>query len=208
MKQYPSTNKDYSILFNNECYWTPKYDGSNIRCEWTAKHKIFSKFGSRKRLIDENSEDKLLTKSINLINEKYLDSLTFLFKKEKIIMVTLFFEFFGENSFAGQHNENDKHDVMLIGCDLYKKGLLSGNEFHKLFKYIEKPPILYLGSLTRPMLEKIQSGEFEGATFEGVYAHGSPIKKRGLPILGKVKNKAWIEKVKGLYTGQKLIELL
>ena len=46
--------------------------------------------------------------------------------------ITFFFEFYGANSFAGNH-EDEPHHLTLIDADIYKKGLISP-------KILAKPP--------------------------------------------------------------------
>ena len=51
MKEYPSI--PYRIHGDLDIIAFGKYDGSNIRAEWSQK-KGFYKFGTRKRLLDES----------------------------------------------------------------------------------------------------------------------------------------------------------
>ena len=56
-----------------------------------------------------------------------------MFKNLKVESVVTYWEFLGPNSFAGQHDANDEHHVVLIDVDRYKKGFIPPLEFINLF---------------------------------------------------------------------------
>ncbi len=107
MKQYLEIQGPSKAPREN-CIAFYKYDGSNVRAEWTRK-RGWSKFGSRKVLIDETHP---LGDAINIFLQTYGDDLEKIFKNHKLFRncqnVTVFGEYFGENSFAGWHDPNDK----------------------------------------------------------------------------------------------------
>ena len=107
MKQYPSITGQ--ITNSLPIYAFDKLDGSNIRAEWHPK-KGFWKFGSRTQLIDATNP---LGKSIPLIKEQE-EKFTKIFKEMQIKEATCFFEFFGPSSFAGIHNWEENHQIVLI----------------------------------------------------------------------------------------------
>lgn len=107
LETYPSFN---NIVINEHIIAFDKIDGSNIRAEWSRKSG-FSKFGSRRKLIDEN--EPILGEAIPLFQEKYSETLEEIFRKNKFQRATAFFEFYGENSFAGFH-EKEPHDILLL----------------------------------------------------------------------------------------------
>src|SRR5690348_2974395 len=119
MKQYPTISKQTQ---NVPIYAFDKIDGSNIRAEWDRK-KGFCKFGSRHQLIDNTH--LFLGEAPDLVRQKYEKQLTDVFKKERFESAVCFFEFSGPSSFAGTHNKEEKHDVVLFDIDVYKKGLQS-----------------------------------------------------------------------------------
>lgn len=188
MKQYPTISKDCRY---GPCYMFEKLDGSNIRAEWTRK-KGFDKFGSRKVLI---GPDSLLGEAIKLIHEQ-TDSLAPIFEKQRWQKVTCFFEFYGPNSFAGLH-EDEPHVVKLIDVDVYKQGLLDVRDFIDLFPDAAK--LIHQGNFNKEIESQIRSGEFPGMTFEGVVCKVPSSKKWTPPFMFKVKNQAWISKVKERY---------
>lgn len=188
MKSYPSIEKRFSK--KEQYYFFDKLDGSNIRAEWSKK-KGFYKFGSRNALIDENHET--LGESVVLIKQLE-DTFKEIAKKEKLDRFVAFFEFFGENSFAGSH-KNEEHKVVLFDLSVYKKGFIPPNEFIRMFENkIEIPRLLHIGKPTEPFIESVKNGTLEGMTFEGVI--GKRLKGKTTIDYFKVKNIAWIEKLK------------
>lgn len=191
MKQYPSI--DATVRRGILVYAFDKLDGSNIRAEWDRK-KGFTKFGSRNVLIDET--ESALGASIPLIKQKYEKDLTDIFKKERFDKVTCFFEYFGPNSFAGYHLENDPKDVVLFDIDVFKNGLISPKEFFSLTdQKVETAKLLYVGNVTSDIEKEIRDGTLEGMTFEGVICKMIPTRKFHGPTMFKIKNKAWYEKL-------------
>ena len=99
MKQYPEIQ--HAIVGGTQVYAFDKYDGSNIRAEWTRK-RGFWKFGSRTRLLDRS--ERPLGEAIDLLMAKSGDELGLRFKDERWQEATAFFEFWGKNSFAGVYD--------------------------------------------------------------------------------------------------------
>jgi len=188
MEQYPSLDK---LIRNTHIYAYDKLDGSNIRAEWTRKTG-FTKFGSRTQLMDETKP--ILGEAIPLFNEKYAEALNQIFIKQRLQKATAFFEFYGPNSFAGFH-EQEQHDVTLFDVHVYKKGLMSPQEFNQTFKHIETASLLYQGKPTLEFLEAVKEGSLEGMTFEGVVCKAGYDKRNRLASF-KVKNQAWLDKLK------------
>ena len=198
MKKYPSI--DSKSCSSVDFHVFDKLDGSNIRAEWSQK-RGFYKFGTRNRMIDET--DSHLGKAVSLIKAKYGEDLDKIFRRAKPITlfqrgVLCFFEFFGPNSFAGQHAVYDEHDVVLFDISPNKAGLLPPKEFLKLTKDIETPRVLYLGKIGKEFVEKVKNSSLKEMTFEGVVCKApNPNRKRtSHPLMFKVKSQAWLEKLK------------
>jgi len=189
MKSYPSIEKRFAK--KETYYFFDKLDGSNIRAEWSKK-KGFYKFGTRKRLLEEKEEG--LGEAVTLIKEFEKDFLDFA-KKQKVDRFVAFFEFFGENSFAGNHEKED-HKVVLIDLNIYKKGFLHPKDFINLFENsnIEIPKLLYVGKPNQDFFESVWNGTLEGMTFEGVI--GKRMIGKNSHDYFKTKNKAWLDKLK------------
>lgn len=189
MEQYPSIDRE---IRNIPIYAYDKLDGSNIRAEYSRKTGFY-KFGSRNQLMDETHPH--LGDAIPLFKEKYSDDLEQIFRKNKLEKATVFFEFFGPSSFAGQHNPDEEHDVVLFDCHVYKQGILPPKEFNKLFSKVETAEILYTGNCNQLFVDEVRNGTLPGMTFEGVVCKGGFDARRRLQVF-KVKNQAWLEKLK------------
>jgi len=195
MKHYPSFD---GKIIDIPIVAFDKLDGQNVRCQWDKKHGLH-KFGSRKVLLSE--DHGTMGRAINLTLEKYGEDLSRIFRDQRFEMVTCFFEFHGSKSFAGMHDPEDPTlTTTLIDIDIYKKGMPLARDFLKLFEgKVEIPGVLYSGNPTVPFLDSVRNGTLEGMTFEGVVCKGAPLKRGYQPTMFKVKNHAWIEKVKTRY---------
>jgi len=191
MKTYPSITKD--IRKDLTVYVFDKLDGSNIRAEWSKK-KGFYKFGSRRVLLDKSNQT--LGEAIDLIKNNYEDDITKIMKKNRFEKGVFFFEFYGPNSFAGNHVENEKHEVTLFDVDIFKRGILPPDIFLKEFGNLKIAPLLYHGKINSEMIQSIKDSTFDGITFEGVVCKAKNPKKTLRPILFKIKTHAWLNKLK------------
>lgn len=193
MKEYPSIpssiDRDLSI------YAFDKIDGSNIRAEW-ARKSGFYKFGSRTVLIDETH--KFLGEAPSLIRSKYEEGISKVFLKERIDRAICFFEFFGPNSFAGQHVE-EPHNIILIDVNPHKKGIDPPSDFIKKFGHLGIPNCLYMGKANHDFEKSVRDSTLEGMTFEGVVCKG--IRKGRHLTMFKIKSQIWIDKLKEYCAG-------
>lgn len=204
MKSYPSISAD---VVGQPIYAFDKLDGSNIRAEWSRK-KGFYKFGTRNRLVDET--DPMLGEAKSLVLDAYADALGRIFVKQRMQHVVCFFELVGEGSFAGLHKNNEPHEVVLFDVAVDKRGIMDPRDFLKLFEdKVRTAALLYRGNPNSTFVEAVRSGQLEGMTFEGVVCKGKFVSP-GRPLMFKVKNRAWIEKLREVYAGQpeKIAELM
>jgi hypothetical protein len=195
MKQYleiQGPNKaprQYCIAFD-------KYDGSNIRAEWTRK-RGWDKFGSRKVLMDETHP---LGDAIDIFLNTYGDDLEKIFKKDKLFRncqnVTVFGEYFGPNSFAGWHDPNDEKEIVMFDVSIHKKGMMSPRDFVKMFGHLKIPKIIYEGNFNESFIQDVKDGKYsviEGIVAKGNLPHGRPPHNLWM---AKVKTKTWLDKLK------------
>jgi hypothetical protein len=195
MKQYleiQGPNKaprQYCIAFD-------KYDGSNIRAEWTRK-RGWDKFGSRKVLMDETHP---LGDAIDIFLNTYGDDLEKIFKKDKLFRncqnVTVFGEYFGPNSFAGWHDPDDEKEIVLFDISIHKKGMMSPRDFVKMFGHLKIPKIIYEGNFNESFIQDVKDGKYpviEGVVAKGNLPHG---KSPHNLWMAKVKTKTWLDKLK------------
>jgi len=164
-------------------------DGSNIRAEW-CKKKGFWKFGSRNRLLTE--DQGIIYKAKDLIFERYGDDLAEVFKEKKYQKALCFFEFFGPNSFAGTHQEDDAHEVVLFDVNPFKKGILGPADFIKEYGHLRTPRVLYTGKANEQLYNSVKSSNLEGMTDEGVICKG--VRSRQT-IMFKIKSDDWLQRL-------------
>lgn len=195
MKQYleiQGPNKaprQYCIAFD-------KYDGSNIRAEWTRK-RGWDKFGSRKVLMDETHP---IGDAIDIFLNTYGDDLEKIFKKDKLFRncrnVTVFSEYFGPNSFAGWHDPDDKKEIVMFDVSIHKKGMMSPLDFVQKFRHLKIPKIIYSGNFNDSFIQDVKDGKYpvvEGVVAKGNFHHGKPPHNLWM---AKVKTKTWLDKLK------------
>ena len=194
MKAYPTIPKN--VVRDHQIYTFDKLDGSQIRAEWTRKNGFY-KFGSRKVLIDNTHP---LGEAVKLIQNKYGDDLSRVFCKKRLDQTLCFFEFFGPNSFAGQH-ENEDHDVVLFDVNIHKKGILDPPDYLKLVGHLEIAKLLYTGRAGKEFEMSVKDGTLEGMTFEGVVCKGKHPKKTPMPLMFKIKSEAWLQKLREFCAG-------
>lgn len=187
MKSYPAIS---TKLERTKVVVFDKLDGSNIRAEWSKK-KGFYKFGSRNHLIDRN--EPILGEAVDLIVENYQEQLSSIFSAKKWERAVAFFEFYGENSFAGSHEE-EEHKVTLIDVNAYKRGMIEPLHFVELFEEVGIPKVLYKGVLNEQLVTEVKKGTLEGMTFEGVVCKYHNQKNKVVKMF-KIKNRGWIDRL-------------
>jgi len=171
MKQYPIMTAE--IRRGLPIYAFNKLDGSNIRAEWSRKNGFY-KFGSRKVLIDKTHP---LGEAEKLIRDARFDQ------------AIVFFEFFG------RHTE-EEHDVVLFDANPYKKGILPPADFLKLVGHLDVPPVLYRGNVTQEFEQSVLNSTLDGMGFEGVVCKAKNPKRTPMPVMFKIKSRAWRERLR------------
>lgn len=194
MKHFPSITRD--IRKKTPIYAFSKLDGSSCAAEFNRKQGWY-KFGTRKRLL---TSDLPQAKAIDLFKEKYGDALTAVLKKERWDRVTVYFEFWGPNSFAGQHDAKDSHTVTLFDVSVHKKGILLPKTFLDVFGHLDHANLLYHGNVTDELVEKVRTCTLEQMPLEGIVCKGEYITP-GMPLMFKIKSDAWINKLKEYCAG-------
>ena len=206
MKDYPSVPRSVGTAFRqiDNCYVFDKIDGSSMRAEWSKKRGWY-KFGRRHGLCD--SSNPHLEQVPEMFYSDLAEDLTRLATDNRWQHLVVFFEFWGEQSFAGQHFDDDPKHLTVFDVAADKKGILPPKEFLKRFAgYVSTPAFLGRVQWTRGYVEKVRRGEVEGITFEGVVGK-SAISKHEI-VRAKAKTQAWIDKVleiHGKERGEKII---
>lgn len=215
MKEYNSipNYRDDKTLHGEQVVAFNKLDGQNFRVKYTPKgatKKQFTLFGSRQTLVDENTEN--FGNAVRYFKEKYEDILREIIVNNSgkkgifngIEEITFFFEWYGENSFAGFHNPSDEMHLALIDVFLKKKGYIEPNSFIDLFckdNRIETPEVIYIGKLDNNFIQSINDNDWteEECQFptvkEGVVIKRTTLMKGQKLPMCKTKTKWWLNKL-------------
>ncbi len=173
MIEYPSIANS-SKAPRKHCIAFDKLDGSNFRAKYTNKNG-FCLYGTRTQLINENTP--FWNDMINaflpikpILEEK--------FKKDKEYRnyreIIVYGEYFGDSSFAGNHNPNEKKKIVIfdILLDHKQRKFVKPQTFVKEFgKIIEIPRIVYEGNLSEEFIKQIREDKYN--TPEGVICKGT-----------------------------------
>lgn len=162
MKSYPSIEHSGKIKPNQEGYVFVKYDGSNLRFEWSKKRGWY-KFGTKTKMFDHTSP--IYGPSIDVFLNKYAQGIEEVILKDKkfnsVESVIVFCEWFGEKSFAGKHFENDPKELVLFDVNPHKKGILSPKDFLNYFGHLEVAELLCRTTIDKEFIESVRTGEFD-----------------------------------------------
>ena len=155
MKTYPSIPRKFRGIPN--AYVFDKLDGSNIRVEWSKKRGFF-KFGRRNGLLDDSHP--ILAAEVPPTFAKIADRYARLCEEYRWQTCVLFFEFWGEQSFAGKHVAGDPKRMTLIDAAPNKKGILPPQDFLGTFSPAGVEIAKFIGHLewTRGLIERVRKG--------------------------------------------------
>lgn len=207
MKHYPSLEY-FGDYLGTPTIGFEKLDGSNLRFEYSQK-RGFYKFGSKKMMIDENTE--VFGKGIKIFLDKYADELTKIFKSKTYrdtLSFVCFAEFIGKKSEFGRHVEGDKYDMVLFDVDQYKKGFVKPKQFVKDFGHLHIPKILYQGNINKELYNMVKTNTLtahEGELWEGLVCK-SEIPKGPYIYYCKLKTQLWLDTLKAKYNEEEVQE--
>lgn len=188
MKPYPSTSHAPVYTW---VHMFDKLDGSNIRVEYSRKNG-FSKFGTRKRLL--GTDQPQLYPSIEYFKNNWEESLLKICKDNRWDKCIFFFEWVGDNSFAGQHDENEKQKLILIDVNPFKKGIMDPKQFMKTFGHLDIAKYLGFVKINKVVEQSIKEDTYsEDITFEGVVCKWY---EKGRFKSFKIKSTSWLTRLK------------
>ena len=207
MLQYPSILGVKKVPKGFPCIAFYKYDGSNLRFEWSAK-KGWNKYGSRTQMIDIKHE--VFGKGIEIFQEQLGNIIVERIKKaypkefKNIERITAFAEFYGENSFAGNHEISDEKNVKLFDIYIFKKGFLAPEKFVEIFGDWDKAAqVVYQGNLNEGFIQDVRHNGLILPLNEGVICKGSSDKIKfqthGTVWMTKIKTFDFINRLKNRY---------
>jgi len=192
MEQYPEIPGARKAPIGEKCIAFYKYDGSNLRWEWSKK-RGWHKFGTRTELFAP--EHPLWGQAVPLFNRIAQDVEDRIYASDKkfrsIERITAFTEFLGPSSFAGTHDEKEPKELRLFDVWLYKKGRMSPRWFVETFgdaPYAAQ--VVYQGNLSTEFIRDVRAGKYP--VWEGVVAKGDD-------WMCKIKTEAYMLKLKEVY---------
>jgi hypothetical protein len=171
MKDYPSIPKLADEYIGRNCIVFKKYDGSQIRCEYSKK-KGWHKFGTKRRLFDKTDKDFGI--AVDLFHNNFAEPINKILEDRKIDNAMAFLEFIGPNSFAGMHEANDPKELVLFDVNFHKKGIIGPKEFVEIFSHLRSAEVLYEGVLTEDLVKDIRESKYpvdEGVICKGGSGH-------------------------------------
>jgi hypothetical protein len=192
MEQYPQIPGAKKAPLGKPCIAFNKYDGSNLRWEWSPK-RGWHKFGTRTELFDPMHP--LWGQAIPLF-EVIKDDIVRRVKESEwtlrgIQRITAFTEFLGASSFAGTHVEDEPKELKLIDIYLFKRGMVDPRWFVKNFGDAPySAQVIYQGNLNASFIEDVRKGKYP--VWEGVVAKGEDFRV-------KIKTEAYLAKLKEVY---------
>ena len=194
MKSYPSIKRyraDRYLNFEGDTF--AKLDGSNLRFEWNKKQGWF-RFGSRRRLLE--TTHPIFGMAMEMFQSQLAETFEQLAARKNWSSIMVFCEFWGEKSFAGEHQSEDPKFLTPIDVAIYKKGLMPSSEFVKELN--DQVDLHYLGHLiwNEALVEAVENSSLPGMAFEGIIGKNGAGHSRNAI---KLKSKSWIEKVLSQY---------
>ena len=154
-------------------------------------------------MIDRNSQP--FGDGIDIFLEKYGEDLNKIFRDRyrKVESFVVFGEYVGENSFAGQHMESEKKDVILFDVSAYKRGFVGPDEFLKNFGHLDIPRVIYQGKYNENLIRSVRENQY--GLKEGVIVKGQIGKE---VWMSKIKTTEWLDKIREKFGEKFLMEEL
>jgi hypothetical protein len=196
MKDYPSIPSS-SEVEREACLAFYKYDGSNLRFEWSKK-RGWHKFGTRNRLFDET--DEVFGCAIKIFNETVAPFIDPILRKEyrEAQEIVAYCEFFGDESFSGQHKADDlTKRLVMFDVNIHKRGFIEPRQFYKLFKdFPFAAKLVYDGILDDEFIERVRNNTLDTPLNEGIICKGGTKHDRWMC---KIKTNHYLTKLKEVY---------
>lgn len=219
MKEYGSIERiqDDGTLMGEVVWAYNKLDGQNFRVKYNPRTKQFGPYGSRTQLVDETNEQ--FGAAVRYFNDNnYGEILSTIVKENSgkkglfcgVDEVTFFFEWYGDNSFAGFHQDGDEMRLALIDVFIKKKGYIEPKPYEELFRGcgIEIPELIYKGTLNNDFITSIKNNDWtkEDCQYpnvkEGVVCRRSTLLKGQRMPKVKFKTSWWITKLYEKYDSE------
>ncbi len=190
-----------------KCIAFEKLDGTNVHFDWN-REQDWQAFGTRR---DHFPWDQQGTDLFEQIHPE-LNPVTFAFTQSlaeplltKFVTdprcatwthVRCFGEYFGPNSFAGSHRDDEVKQVVLFDVEVDGQ-LLDPFEFVELFRELPIARVVYQGKFNGTFTEAVRAGKFDVA--EGVICKCG---QRGNVQMAKIKTNAYLARLKQSFGGK------
>ena len=178
-----------------------KYDGSNLRFEWSRKRSWY-KYGTREELFDASSP--FYAEAIQVFEDNYADALAAVFHTRPYRdtqSFTVFCGYFGSKSFAETHVLGDAKELILF--DVYGPlgGIIGPKDFIRHFGHLRVAEWLGVHRMGPQLIQDVRTGILRCASNyftrtvvpEGVVCKGVD---RYDPWMCKIKTDAYREALK------------
>lgn len=184
---YPKIPEN-SDKFQGKCIAFEKYDGTNMHWVWSLDQG-WCKFGTRrtqftlkKHGIEEFKQiHSELSEAPNIFNDCFRDSLSIFLSHHKIYSrsynIIVFTEFYGSNSFAGNHSEEDarcnSQKLIIIDVEVNNR-IIPPNQLiddFDSFGRFDVARVVYKGKYSGQFAEDVKNGKYnvnEGVVVKGV----------------------------------------
>ena len=174
------------------CVAFEKYDGTNLHWVW-ERELGWHAFGMRRNRydLDEtgvaefNANHIGLPDAIDIFHRDLAEPLEQIFVNNSDYSapeITVFTEYFGPNSFAGLHKEDDQKQLVLFDVET-ESGMVPPEQFVSDFSALNIARVIYRGKLTGKFATDVREGRYD--VTEGVVCKG-----------GTVSDKLWMAKIK------------
>lgn len=209
MKHYPSITRNPKGI-PDKLHIFDKLDGSNLRFEWSLKRGWY-KSGTRTRLFD--ASDPIFGPAIDLFNSTMLGQrVTEVLLENGIKNAVIFCEYWGKESFAGNHEIDDPKFLTLLDVTHDKKGFYSPDDmlelFHNKLSLADNEIPAYYGRWPwdQEFIQSIRDNTLGITSPEGVV--GKAMVKNNILVMRKAKTQVWIDKVRTKYSQQEAERLI
>lgn len=183
-----------------KCIAFEKYDGTNLHWVWERELGWYA-FGTRRDRYDLDAvgigdfadSHSGLEQAPGLFREKLETQLTPILAERNFYgsgELTVFTEFLGANSFAGQHAESDEKQLVLLDV-LTHDGFLSPFEFAEQFESVPCARVVHRGKFNGQFAANVREGKFD--VREGVVCKGG---ETGEVWMVKIKTNEYMLRLK------------
>ena len=187
-----------------QCVAFEKYDGTNLHWVWDRDFGWHA-FGMRRNRynLDEagisefNANHKGIEQAPEIFCSDFGPKLEAIFRENPDYdsqEITVFTEFLGPGSFAGQHLPEDPKELVLFDVET-SDGMVEPNKFVEDFGELKIARVVYRGKLTGKFVDDVRMGKY--GVDEGVICKGGGGRKE--PWMVKIKTNAYMERLREVF---------